>query len=377
MPLNDHSLRLSFTSSTFRMNIQDIACFCHDTCYFSRLPVELQTQVFSESISQPFGQLNDESQAPQILLLVCKGWRDLIYNTPSLWSSFEVRFGTWALNFKSADGDAVLLSRMKLWLHRSGNYALSVKLHYDPSPQNRSHPPFPAEALTLLMQHSVRWRHIDLSLPNEYLGSLRSSHLHLPQLNTLLLGLPQMSSAHLPETLDVCRLVSDCGQLTSLHINLEAGHSLTLDDCTAILSQNPSLTSCTLYSQCLFKSQPNTVDSTRVILPAMSELRLFLYSNHSSPESLPEDALMKFLGGLELYELKSLQIGWLMTTNRRAWKSSHPAFVSFLESVQPTLETLALKYLPLSEDQLLECIKAVPYLTALELLFGYGETLRG
>jgi hypothetical protein len=361
------------------MNSQDNVYFGHRKCYILRLPVELQTQIFMECLPQPFGQLMDQYQAPHVLLSVCKGWRDIVYATSSLWSSFEAQFGTWTLNFKDPEGDAVLLSRMKLWLRRSGNYPLSVKLLYElpvPLPRDKILSRFPSEALTLLMQHSARWRHIELSIPSPCLVPLlkQTSELHLPALDSLVLT-PLPASTFRSEPLDLRTLVSNCGQLTKLNVNLAAGQALNLDDCATILSQNPHLTSCTLYAQCTFSGSSA---AERLILPALTEFHLLVFSNDGSlPESLHETALTSFLGGLELYALKSLHIEWFLNTSQRGWSSSHPGFVSFLESLNPKLETLRLGYLPLSEEQVIDYMKALPSLTSVELLFGLGEDSEG
>jgi len=356
------------------MDSQDNA-FPPKKYYFARLPIELQTQIFTECISQPFGQLMDEHQAPQVLVSVCKDWRDLAYSTSSLWSSFQVHFGTWTLNFKDPEGDAVLLSRMKLWLRRSGNHFLSVKLLYEPPmpfPRDRKLSRFPEEALALLVQHSSRWRDIELAIPSACFTPLlqSTSELHFPLLNTLILDPTHLPPPYRSEPLDACTLASNCGQLTKLHINLEAGRSLTLDDCRSILSQNPNITSCTLYVQCEGSPTPT---AEKLSLPVLSELHLMVYSNRVMVESYPERALTAFLGGLDLYMLKYLHIDWLLNTNRQAWSSSHPAFISFLEPLKPTLESLRLGYVPMSEAQVMECLRAVPFLTFVELLFTFGE----
>ncbi|GAV99715.1 hypothetical protein LENED_001193 [Lentinula edodes] len=94
---------------------KDITRFGHNNCFILRLPIELQTQIFIECASYPYGQLMIEHEVPQVLLLVCKYWRDLAYATSRLWSSFEIHFGTWEQNFKGTEGDARILSRVRLF----------------------------------------------------------------------------------------------------------------------------------------------------------------------------------------------------------------------------------------------------------------------
>jgi len=98
-----------------------------------------------------------------------------------------------------------------------------------------------------------------------------------------------------------------------------------------------------------------------------------VYNNHPMLDSPPEIVLTAFLSSLNLYVLKSLHIEWFLDTSRQAWASSHSVFVTFLQSLEPTLESLRLGYIPMSEEQVLDCLRAVPFLTFLELLFTLGE----
>ncbi|KAJ4472082.1 hypothetical protein J3R30DRAFT_1029332 [Lentinula aciculospora] len=353
-------------------------------CFISRLPIELQTQIFSECASQPYGQLMNEHEAPQVLLLVCKYWKNLASATSSLWSSFEAKFGTWALNCRGPKGDALILSRMRLWLHRSGNYPLSVKLVYQP-PTSISRDGmfycFLTDVLMLLVQYCTRWHDIELSIPHACLAPLLKATpgLEFSSLSSLVLNLnPSVHS----ESLDVRTFASNCRQLTRLHLNLEAGRALTLDDCGVILTQHPNLNSCKLYAQCLFDGSTQALGhaTDRFILPALSDLHLMVYSppSHASDDSpSPEAALMAFLSQLELHVLTYLHIEWLVDEDQSLWNSFHPHFVSFLDTLEPTLETLSLGYLPIAEEQLLDCLRAVPHLISAELLFSLGVEPNG
>ncbi|KAJ3713783.1 hypothetical protein C8R42DRAFT_683684 [Lentinula raphanica] len=350
--------------------------FEHDRCFINRLPIELLTQIFTECADPPSTRLTNEHGAPQLLLRVCKQWRDLAYATPSLWSSFEIHFGTWALNYNASEGDALALARMNLWLRQSGTHPLSVKLHYKPPISSLRHGSmlrFPMQALGLLLDHCSRWREIEFSMPNACLTPLirQAPVLDFPLLNSLVLNpVPSIPS----ESLDLRCIASNCAQLTRLHINFEAGRALTLDDCCAILARHSNLNSCTLYAQCVYYGE--TSDVNKLMLPALSEFHLLVHDNSgytTSVSSSPEAALTSFLDRLELYTLNSLHIEWLLDGDRKHWTTVHPSFVMFFETLKPTLETLCLGYLPLSEEQLIDCLRSVPYLTDLELLFSLGE----
>ncbi|KAH7869063.1 uncharacterized protein C8R40DRAFT_1177188 [Lentinula edodes] len=361
---------------------KDITRFGHNNCFILRLPIELQTQIFIECASYPYGQLMIEHEVPQVLLLVCKYWRDLAYATSRLWSSFEIHFGTWEQNFKGTEGDARILSRVRLWLRRSGNYPLHVKLFYKPlASREGTLSRFPSEMLVLLMQHCSRWQDIELSMPSSCFAPLSSAApaLDLSSLSSLVLNsIPSIHS----EFLDVRNLASNCGKLTRLHINFESGRVLTLDDCGVIFAQHPNLSCCKLYAQCLFdgSSEHSGHAVDKFILPALSELHLSVYSRSShglDNSSSPQTALTMFLNRLELYVLISLRIEWFVDNDRSLWTSCHPSFVTFLEAVEPTLETLSLGYLPLSEEQLIDCLRATSYVTSAELLFSLGEEIEG
>jgi hypothetical protein len=53
-----------------------------DQGLFDRLPVELHVEIFSHCLS-PFPTLNVK-EAPLLIALVCKAWKELVYNTPAI-----------------------------------------------------------------------------------------------------------------------------------------------------------------------------------------------------------------------------------------------------------------------------------------------------
>ncbi|EJD03340.1 uncharacterized protein FOMMEDRAFT_168327 [Fomitiporia mediterranea MF3/22] len=87
-------------------------------CYFSGLPVELQTEIFSLVI--------DGSNAKMLrLTLVCRSWRDIIINTPRFWRSLTITHKT---RVKKAD----------TWLQRSRGILTNLHIAGELSFDDRS-----------------------------------------------------------------------------------------------------------------------------------------------------------------------------------------------------------------------------------------------
>ncbi|KAF5387684.1 hypothetical protein D9615_000028 [Tricholomella constricta] len=84
-----------------------------------------------------------------------------------------------------------------------------------------------------------------------------------------------------------------------------------------------------------------------------------------------ELCLVQFLEQLELPQLRSLSLRWLVAPEEgeRHWSEVHPRFISILSSVAPTLRSLSVAYLPLTDEQALECLMQLHCLSHLDLRF--------
>ncbi|KIK07701.1 hypothetical protein K443DRAFT_170109 [Laccaria amethystina LaAM-08-1] len=333
-----------------------------DQGLFDRLPVELHVEIFSHCLS-PFPTLSVK-EAPLLIALVCKAWKELVYNTPRFWSSFEIEIRG------SPSGTSVedlRLSRlMKIWLQRSGSrYALSVRVVHDPL--GRVDDVRSAPLLLELIKHARRWRHVEFVVPSASLAVLQNT---LPEDFPILRSLTLQMKGLWNSTagLDIRTTGIPWAQLTALDLQVES-HILTLDECLELLTKAVNLTSCTLNAECVLSSPAPDRQSLR--LPRLTSLHLILQGGMSALAEEPEASLTSFLNYFTGMELESFHVEWLVRS--RSWSGAHPAFVSFLHGLSPSLRSLNFAYLPLDEAELMECLAQLPYLTEMDLRFSLGD----
>ncbi|KAJ7752801.1 hypothetical protein DFH07DRAFT_519480 [Mycena maculata] len=86
------------------------------------LPHEITSDIFVHCL--PSGayaiRLKNPSQAPVLLLNVCKTWRSIAISTPRLWANLTVNFTTQSWDHSK------LLARIDGWLSRAGSCPLSL-----------------------------------------------------------------------------------------------------------------------------------------------------------------------------------------------------------------------------------------------------------
>lgn len=334
-----------------------------DQGLFDRLPVELHVEIFSHCLS-PFPTLSVK-EAPFLIALVCKAWKELVYNTPRLWSSFEIEIRG-SPSGTLADSDLRLSRLMKIWLQRSGSkYPLSVRVVHDPL--GRVDDVRSAPLLLDIIKHARRWRHVEFVVPSASLAVLQNTLPEdFPTLRSLTIQMKGLwnSSAGL----DIRTAGIPWAQLTALDLQVES-HVLTLDECLELLTKAVNLTSCTLNAECVLSSQAPDCQSLQ--LPSLTSLHLILQGGTSALAEEPEASLTSFLNYFTGMELESFHVEWLVRS--RSWSGTHPAFVSFLQGLSPSLRSLSFAYLPLEEAELMECLAQLPYLTGMDLRFSLGD----
>ncbi|CAA7270740.1 unnamed protein product [Cyclocybe aegerita] len=336
---------------------------------FDSLPIELQVEIFSHCLP-PFPHF-DVNEAPLLIARVCGAWRSLVLSTPKLWSSFEIEVTGSGTSISLRDFH--VLSTMKLWLARSKSYPLTVRVIQ--VPVTRIADPRSAQLLAVLIPEARRWRHVEFVIPAANVIPLRSLlPSEFPILQSLTLQMKGLWNSE--PTWDLLAQSLPWNQLTSIDLQVENNHLPTLDQCLDILSQAENLKNCTMNISCTMNRERVRWES--VSLPSLETLHLVLQgSNPGTP--LPANvnaaaSLVEFLDLLSAPNLQTLGLAWLLpSSGQQTWSSSQPEFLSFLRRTSKTLRVFSLAYVPLSDMELMECLKVVPQVRELDLRFSLSD----
>ncbi|KAJ7596113.1 hypothetical protein C8J56DRAFT_1022507 [Mycena floridula] len=195
-----------------------------------RISPELLQQIFIACLPTAHNAVMHKSQAPMLLTQVSSGWRRIALGTVELWSSIH---SVVPQDLKSAQFNMNLRNAIRDWIDRSGVLPLDFTLltelaemklpiiHHLPddnfhTPETKDFSSF----LQLFLQHSNRWRHVELSMFSDLdaaasLETIRGSDV--PLLETLAfkalgnygvhqLRLPEDIANHFSFLLDAPRL---------------------------------------------------------------------------------------------------------------------------------------------------------------------------
>ncbi|KAJ7745761.1 hypothetical protein B0H16DRAFT_1462759 [Mycena metata] len=222
------------------------------------LPVDVTTEIFLRCLPPP-PKTPRVSDAPLLLVRICRQWRDIAISTPELWAS---------LAFTVSEPNTELLAArdhlIERWLARSGQYPLSIRVLESPRPLRSDNAVTGAKSvdscLRLLLEHSAQWRHVEIEvdLPGmkRALEAVKShTPFDFPQLEYWRIGVdnyesedsgqfrvgaaPQLRSIHLTlgvAPLDFRGTGIPWSQLTNL-----TGHSFDPAECVLILRLCPAL----------------------------------------------------------------------------------------------------------------------------------------
>ena len=336
---------------------------------FDSLPIELQDEIFFLCLS-PFPRLSVR-EAPIVLARVCRAWRSTVLSIPRLWSSFEVEIQ--GLGASGLLHDTRLMRRMKLWLGRSSSCPLCIRLVYDPVGQasdDRSTP-----LLGVLVPESRRWRNAHFTLPAVNLAMLQPFPPNsFPTLRSLTLKVTRVRSSpsDLPLNISAMKAMNiPWHQLTSLDLQLEPSNLPTFDEGLDILSKTVNLKRGTLQLECT--RDRRNIQWDKCSLPTLETLQLILQGVVSSTADRPEVSLAQFLNALCLPKLRVLHLEWLVNSNMGPLSSIHADLPTFLQASAETLRELKMTYLPITENDLLDCLSQVPRLTHLDLRFALNQ----
>jgi len=290
-------------------------------------------------------------------------WRSLVLDTPKLWSAFEIEVT--GSGRSSPVGHSQTLGTIKLWLERSKNCPLSISLVYKPT--DRISDSRSTSLLTALIPESHRWRRVQLVMPSKNIASLPLSFPDgLPALRSLTLHMKGLWGPTSNQNLSSLNI--PWHQISYLDLQCEHRNIMTLNGFLNLLSAAQRLNSCTINLECSFDR--TKIDIEKLTLPSLESLHIILQGGLVSPDHKTDTHLVEFLNTLTLPKIQTFKLGWLV---HHSWSPQHCDFMLFLRNINPTLRSLSLAYLPVTEKQLLECFSQVTLLTHLDLRFSLND----
>jgi hypothetical protein len=327
-----------------------------------QLPPELTSEIFVTYLAHHEWDgltscLSDVliSRTPLLFGRICSAWRELAWSTPKLWSSMQ-------LDLENNNIDPILVNQ---WLDRSGSLPLSIcaLLRCEDYDQTA------VVIMDAIAQHTERWCNIAFELPIFCYDSFKDDDnlkCYLPNLQHIFIGkeslgldefsrfdifsvTPQLRSLSL-KGVDVSDCVFSTNNLTKLRIEGEC-----IDACMDILQRSPHII------ECAFVNVQNTTSSIKHSLSNQLQLlRLEI------PEEYDESIADIF---------NALTVPALRKFHFYAEGQSLPpnSFISLMTRSSCSLQTLTLEFVSVgldanSDDELLQCLDAIPSLQELTLI---------
>ena len=351
---------------------------------FDRLPLELHAEVFSYCL--PAYPSITHGECPMHIAQVCRTWRALVASTPRLWSSFEIEVQDSGYDEITDDSPYTirLMSRVRLWLERSKNQPLSLRLIHIPT--GRIANQLSAHLLACFVRQARRWRNIEVVVPSTSLSVVQ--HLFpddFPALRSLKLHMSGGGWTPSPVTtpFDMHNLKVPWNLLTELDLRLDHHHLLNLDEYADALVGATNLMVCRVNARCALQTLSSSRQARDPLqLPSLKSLHLILQGAIGDPFNVPprpgflsaEASLTAFLGLFRGCSLTRLGINWLLDGDRtEQWAAVQPEFVAFLKGQSSSLQSLELTYLPLGDESVLQCFAQLPRLEDADLRFSLAD----
>ncbi|KAJ7592561.1 hypothetical protein C8J56DRAFT_479293 [Mycena floridula] len=312
------------------------------------------------------------ADAPLLLGLICRYWRQLSLSTPALWASIQVQFSP---SLASVDVQR-LCDEAKAWLARSGTCPLTIQL----SDINCKHPDSAINFVRSLTRFSNRWRSIEIDAPATWLTSLVSlSKSEVPKLEKfshlsgdvgcgdLWQSLGILESERLNE-LGLCNSILNInmslsninfGQLTRL--NLDVGYQSTPTYISRILTRCRNLVACHIRINIV---HPATLSYEWTFEPVTLHRLLNLSlstTGYSDRTSNLLDELEEFLSRIKLPQLSS-------------FKHTIPRVTSWLSVAQRSpIENLTLFLAHLGDESVVQYLRSSISIKRLRINFAYDS----
>lgn len=344
----------------------------------SSLPIEILTHIFSDVMPLEFEtkapyewtQHTNIRDAPVLFTRVCRRWRHITLGTPTLWTSLSLKPSSHlpdADPSKSSKSDAYLQS-LSIWLSASGTLPLRVKLRSDSGSR------FNAWLVTMLCDHSQRWRAIDLGActrddfpfgqPGEFplLESFFMDYLwipgapHFPPFLTPLRSSLCLREVHISHD-SLAELPLPWPTLTEYRWKNHGGHQSILHMETFINEINKcvnptaaSFSSSSLRGQ-LEMHTPR--DPSRATLPRLRHLAVGF-------DAVP--ILEGFLNVLEAPQLEGFTLSWTLEDPMAGPFLGARAYSALQRFLSPSLRAIRLQHIHVPRSLLLQLFQWLPNL---------------
>ncbi|TDL25328.1 hypothetical protein BD410DRAFT_896232 [Rickenella mellea] len=323
------------------------------------LSFELLSQVFLECLPPDGLPTASITTAPLLLGRICSYWRSVAFSTPQLWAGLE-------LDDSFPNGPTKHALVVKEWTIRAGSCLLSYHLFFN------------AQVLDVILPYRSRWRHIEGNFePNAwdtfYSVVTRCAAPHLRYLNIGILSHPPFSSHRNATPIEVTIPFPGASQLQSLFLKTDCnthnffdrmdapslrtlvfyGTNASLDSCWSCLRYCPNLEH--FSATCQVKLPFTITPENDHVLEAnqLKHLRLTLHFVDTGP----------FLDRLHAPALEKLEFNFY---NLPEHPIGVPELSHFLKRSGAHLVDLNID-VPLTRDQILDCLHHTPALTSLEL----------
>lgn len=375
-----------------------------------RLPPDILGEIFVHCLPTDRNPTRSLAEAPLLLGMICRSWRDISLSTPRVWTGIHVYIPHVLISQHQSLSDLVELRTqgVQRWLGRSGTLPLSISLKISRQ--------FPHDSIILLeelartlIRLSPRWSCLDLRVPYAFLKIIQQSVKpdNLPRLRDFradlqwttppdgdadhpeilcqrFLAAPTLVSVAIVHHLQHARsllLPVSMASLTSLAIqcmaeNVEESLMFTTQEALAILMQCKRLQRLHLPARLVHATAEDVL--ARVDLPDLIDLKLVIYGDGGDISEYARSGYHAFFARLCTPSLKHLVlIDYVYQWRHHATDvgTSLP-FLPLLSGHESRLESLYSTF-PASAEALLECLRLVPRLTALNtnLLGTLGQTV--
>ncbi|THU93094.1 hypothetical protein K435DRAFT_779985 [Dendrothele bispora CBS 962.96] len=279
-----------------------------------RFPPEMIAELFTYCLPSTYPPTRDPSEAPLLLTLVCKQWREIALCTPYLWSALHIYIPYSRVQDKGFM--EIRKNRIKQWLERSGNLPLSLSLTHRKSDWEWTRQGSDNQELLIsslmecFIEYSSRWKDLTLNAPDtvfqligavppEKLRALQRLSINVPysyyhptpsrefeeSLFAFLNRLPRLTSLHLRKHSllpfqsgsQQWSKLTELSLLPSLDRYGRDDDPLLFNDVMRLLSQTPDLRVCKL----MIKVDVTAIEH-RVTLPLLHDLT-FVFCTHGEP----------------------------------------------------------------------------------------------